>query len=129
LEIYGNIRQDNTCYFGFSMLKICVSGVQFSEVARTGNETSLIRHTVRDELEEESIQKSLHLKTTDGVYTNLRLLLSDHSIHTTKLQDYSFSSSTLISIFDDRIEFVSIGGLPKGVSQNTFHLCRSSLAS
>jgi ATP-dependent DNA helicase RecG len=31
-------------------------------------------------------------------------------------RDYAFSSSTLISIFDDRIEFVSIGGLPKGVS-------------
>jgi ATP-dependent DNA helicase RecG len=31
-------------------------------------------------------------------------------------RDYAFSSGTLISIFDDRIEFVSIGGLPKGVS-------------
>jgi ATP-dependent DNA helicase RecG len=31
-------------------------------------------------------------------------------------RDYAFSSSTLISIFDDRIEFVSVGGLPKGVS-------------
>lgn len=31
-------------------------------------------------------------------------------------RDYSFSSSTLISIFDDRIEFVSIGGLVKGIS-------------
>jgi len=129
-------------------------------------------------------QKSLHLQTTDGVYTNLGLLLSDQSVHTIKLavfeglekevfkdrremtgsmlkqlnetyeyldrynrthaevkglirlekrdypedalreallnalvhRDYSFSSSTLISIFDDRIEFVSIGGLPKGVS-------------
>jgi len=129
-------------------------------------------------------QKSLHLQTTDGVYTNLGLLLSDQSVHTTKLavfeglekeifkdrremsgsllrqlnetyeyldmynrthaevkklsrlekrdypedalreallnalihRDYSFSSSTLISIFDDRIEFTSIGGLPKGVS-------------
>jgi ATP-dependent DNA helicase RecG len=129
-------------------------------------------------------QKSLHLQTADGVYTNLGLLLSDQSVHTTKLavfegiekevfkdrremsgsllrqlnetyeyldiynrtnaevkgltrlekrdypedalreallnalihRDYSFSSSTLISIFDDRIEFVSIGGLPKGVS-------------
>jgi ATP-dependent DNA helicase RecG len=30
-------------------------------------------------------------------------------------RDYAFSTSTLISIFDDRIEFVSIGGLPKGV--------------
>jgi ATP-dependent DNA helicase RecG len=129
-------------------------------------------------------QKSLHLQTTDGVYTNLGLLLSDQSIHTIKLavfegldkevfkdrkemtgsllkqlnetyeyldiynqthaevkkltrlekqdypedalreallnalvhRDYSFSSSTLISIFSDRIEFVSMGGLPKGVS-------------
>jgi ATP-dependent DNA helicase RecG len=31
-------------------------------------------------------------------------------------RDYAFSSSTLISVFEDRIEFVSIGGLPKGVS-------------
>ena len=129
-------------------------------------------------------QKTLHLQTTDGVYTNLGLLISDQSIHTVKLavfhgrekevfkdrrefsgsllkqleetyafldmynytyarvkglyrederdypedalreallnalvhRDYAFSSSTLISIFDDRIEFVSIGGLPKGVS-------------
>jgi len=129
-------------------------------------------------------QKSLCLQTTDGIYTNLGLLLSDQSIHTIKLavfegleketfkdrremsgsllrqlneayeyleiynrthaevkdlirreerdypedalrealinalvhRDYAFSSSTLISIFDDRIEFVSIGGLPKGVS-------------
>jgi ATP-dependent DNA helicase RecG len=129
-------------------------------------------------------QKTLHLQTTDGMYTNLGLLLSDQSVHTIKLavfegldkevfkdrkefsgsllkqledayafldmfnhthaevkglyrhdrrdypedalreallnalvhRDYSFSSSTLISIFDDRIEFVSVGGLPKGVS-------------
>ncbi len=31
-------------------------------------------------------------------------------------RDYAFSSSTLISIFDDRIEFVSIGGLVRGIS-------------
>ncbi|GHV71822.1 ATPase AAA [Spirochaetia bacterium] len=31
-------------------------------------------------------------------------------------RDYGFSGSTLISIFDDRIEFVSIGGLPKSIS-------------
>jgi ATP-dependent DNA helicase RecG len=129
-------------------------------------------------------QKTLHLQTADGVYTNLGLLLSDQAVHTVKLavfegtekevfkdrrefsgsvlkqlgetyeqldvhnrtnaevkglirqekkdypeealreallnalvhRDYAFSSSTLISIFDDRIEFVSIGGLPKGVS-------------
>ncbi len=31
-------------------------------------------------------------------------------------RDYTFSVSTLISIFDDRIELVSIGGLVKGVN-------------
>jgi ATP-dependent DNA helicase RecG len=135
-------------------------------------------------------QKSLHLQTTDGVYTNLGLLLSDQSVHAIKLavfegfekevfkdrremsgsllkqlcdtydyldiynrthaevkglirlehrhypedalreallnalvhRDYAFSSSTLISIFDDRIEFVSIGGLPKGVSLDDIQL-------
>jgi ATP-dependent DNA helicase RecG len=129
-------------------------------------------------------QKTLHLQNTDGIYTNLGLLLSDQSVHTVKLaafegfekevfkdrqefqgsllrqleevytlldiynhthaevrgllrtdkrdypedalreallnaivhRDYAFSSSTFISIFDDRIEFVSIGGLPKGIS-------------
>jgi len=132
--------------------------------------------------------KTLHLQTTDGVYTNLGLLLSDQSVHTVKLavfegfekevfkdqkefsgsllkqlrdvyeyldihnrthaevkelirlenrdypedalreallnalvhRDYAFSSSILISVFDDRIEFVSIGGLPKGISLMTY---------
>ena len=31
-------------------------------------------------------------------------------------RDYSFSDSTLIGIFDDRIEFTSIGGLVRGIS-------------
>ena len=31
-------------------------------------------------------------------------------------RDYSFSSSALVSIFEDRIEFVSVGGLVKGIS-------------
>lgn len=31
-------------------------------------------------------------------------------------RDYSFSGPTLISIFEDRIEFVTIGGLVKGIS-------------
>ena len=129
-------------------------------------------------------QKTLKILTTDGIFTNLGLLLSDQSKHTIKLavfegyekevfkdrrefsgsllkqleevynfldmynhnhakvkglyreefrdypeevlreallnalvhRDYSISSSTLISIFDDRIEFVSVGGLPKAIS-------------
>ena len=42
-------------------------------------------------------------------------------------RDYSFSSSILISIFDDRIEFVSIGGLPKGISLDDVLLGISAL--
>lgn len=37
-------------------------------------------------------------------------------------REYSYSSSTLISIFDDRIEFVTIGGLVKGVSLEDIEL-------
>ena len=33
-------------------------------------------------------------------------------------REYSFSASTLISIFDNRIEFVSIGGLARGILQS-----------
>ena len=33
-------------------------------------------------------------------------------------KDYSINSSTLISVFDDRIELVSIGGLAHGISQD-----------
>lgn len=30
-------------------------------------------------------------------------------------RDYSISASTLVSVYDDRIEFVSVGGLPAGI--------------
>lgn len=33
-------------------------------------------------------------------------------------RDYSYSGSTLISMFDDRIEFVTLGGLPKGIAMS-----------
>lgn len=129
-------------------------------------------------------KKSLKLMNSEGIYTNLGLLLSDQCRHTIKLavfegktksvfkdrrefsgsllkqlngvykyinqynrirsdfeglhrvdkrdypleaireallnaivhRDYSFSSSSLISIFDDHIEFISLGGLEKGIS-------------
>lgn len=44
----------------------------------------------------------------------LREALLNSLVH----RDYSFSGSTLVSIFDNRIEFVSIGGLVKGISLN-----------
>jgi len=37
-------------------------------------------------------------------------------------RDYSYSGSILISIFDDRIEFVSLGGLPKGIAYSDLML-------
>ena len=42
----------------------------------------------------------------------LREALLNSLVH----REYSFSASTLISIYDDRIEFVSVGGLPAGIS-------------
>ena len=33
-------------------------------------------------------------------------------------RDYAYSGSTLISIFDDRIEFLTLGGLAKGIARS-----------
>ena len=58
--------------------------------------------------------------TIEGLYRNdlrdypeeaLREALMNSLVH----RDYSFRSSTLLSVYDDRIEFVSIGGLPIGI--------------
>lgn len=48
----------------------------------------------------------------------LREALLNAIIH----RDYSFSADTLISVYDDRIEFVSVGGLPEGISLNDIML-------
>lgn len=37
-------------------------------------------------------------------------------------RDYTYSGSTLISVFDDRMEFVTLGGLPMGISLNDLEL-------
>ena len=59
--------------------------------------------------------------TFDGLYRTdtfnypkdaLREALLNSLVH----RDYAFSASTLISIYDDRIEFVSVGGLPDGIN-------------
>ena len=42
-------------------------------------------------------------------------------------RDYSFSAPTLISIFDDRIEFVTIGGLVRGLTFDDIMLGVSAL--
>ena len=48
----------------------------------------------------------------------LREALLNSLVH----RDYSYSASTLISVYEDRIEFVSIGGLLTGVSKNDIML-------
>lgn len=50
--------------------------------------------------------------TRDYPEEALREALLNSLIH----RDYSFSASTLISVYDDRIEFVSVGGLPMGIA-------------
>ena len=42
-------------------------------------------------------------------------------------RDYSFSAPIQISIFDDRMEFVSVGGLVKGISLEDVELGVSAL--
>ncbi len=52
------------------------------------------------------------IDTRDYPEEALREALLNSLVH----RDYSFSASTLISVYDDRIEFVSIGGLVGGIS-------------
>ncbi len=33
-------------------------------------------------------------------------------------RDYSYSGATFISLFDDRIELVTLGGLPEGIAMS-----------
>ncbi len=42
----------------------------------------------------------------------LREALLNSLVH----RDYSYSASTLVSVYDDRISFVSVGGLPTGIA-------------
>ncbi len=50
--------------------------------------------------------------TRDYPEEALREALMNSLVH----RDYSFSASTLVSVYEDRIEFVSVGGLPTGIA-------------
>ena len=58
-----------------------------------------------------TFQGLLRVDTRDYPETALREALLNVLVH----RDYAFSASALISIYDDRIEFVSIGGLMPGI--------------
>ena len=52
------------------------------------------------------------IDTRDYPEDALREALLNSLIH----RDYSFRASTLVSVYADRIEFVSVGGLPSGIA-------------
>lgn len=58
-----------------------------------------------------TFRKLLRIDTRDYPEVAVREALLNTLVH----RDYSFRASTLISIYDDRIEFVSIGGLLSGL--------------
>lgn len=58
-----------------------------------------------------TFRKLLRIDTRDYPEVAVREVLLNTLVH----RDYSFRASTLISIYDDRIEFVSIGGLLPGL--------------
>lgn len=58
-----------------------------------------------------TFQKLLRIDTRDYPEVAVREALLNSLVH----RDYSFRASTLISIYEDRIEFVSIGGLLPGL--------------
>lgn len=57
-----------------------------------------------------TFQKLLRVDTRDYPEVAVREALLNSIVH----RDYSFRTSTLISVYDDRIEFVSVGGLLPG---------------
>ena len=65
-----------------------------------------------------TFDKLRRIDARDYPETALREALLNSLVH----RDYSFSASTLISIYDDRIEFVSIGGLLSGISEKDIML-------
>jgi len=73
-----------------------------------------------------TFDKLRRIDTRDYPEVAIREALLNSLVH----RDYSFSASTLISVYDDRIEFTSIGGLPAGVSLDDIMLglsvCRNS---
>lgn len=59
-----------------------------------------------------TFDKLLRIDKRDYPEVAVREALLNSLVH----RDYSFSASTIISVYSDRIEFISIGGLPTGVT-------------
>lgn len=74
-----------------------------------------------------TFQKLLRIDTRDYPEVAVREALLNSLVH----RDYSFRASTLISVYEDRIEFVSIGGLLPGLTLDDLMMgvsvCRNPL--
>lgn len=74
-----------------------------------------------------TFDKLLRIDTRDYPESAIREALLNALVH----RDYSFSASTLISIYTDKIEFVSIGGLVPGITLDDvligLSVCRNPL--
>lgn len=64
------------------------------------------------------IDKLFRVENRDYPEVAVREALLNSLVH----RDYSYSSSTLVSVYEDRLEFVSIGGLMSGISLNDIML-------
>lgn len=69
------------------------------------------------------IEGLTRIENRDYPQIAIREILLNSLVH----RDYSYSSSILISIFDDRMEFVTIGGLIKGITKDDIMLGVSML--
>jgi ATP-dependent DNA helicase RecG len=73
-----------------------------------------------------TFDKLLRVDQRDYPEVAIREALLNSLVH----RDYSYSASTLISVYDDRIELVSVGGLVNGISINDIMMglsvCRNS---
>jgi ATP-dependent DNA helicase RecG len=73
-----------------------------------------------------TFDKLLRVDQRDYPEVAIREALLNSLVH----RDYSYSASTLISVYDDRIELVSVGGLVKGISIHDIMMgisvCRNS---
>jgi ATP-dependent DNA helicase RecG len=94
-----------------------ISGSLFRQLEETYALLDMFNHNHAE------VKGLIRLDKRDYPEEALREVLLNALVH----RDYAFSSSTLISIFDDRIEFVSIGGLPMGVSLDDIMLGLSVL--
>ena len=63
--------------------------------------------------------QTLGMISQDGIYSNITLLLSDQCSHTLKAATFTGTDKTT---FQDRREFISVGGLPIGITLDNIML-------